>query len=368
MHVLITADTVGGVWTYTRELVTGVSRQGMRVTLVSFGGIPSPEQRAWMDEIPALDYRPTGFRLEWMQGAEGEVEKSKTYLETVVHEVKPNILHLNQYAYGSVAPEIPRVVVAHSDVISWWVSVNGEEPPESAWLHWYRETVNTAVSRAEAVVAPSQWMLDTICTHYGKPQRGLVIHNGRTPDQFASHPAKRPLVLAVGRLWDRGKQVSLLANACPGVPVCIAGSEDHPEPQYRGDLGLGTATSNLKVLGLQSQEQLRALYAQASMYAATSCYEPFGLAPLEAALSQCALVANDIPVFHELWGESAYYFRKNDAQSLSSAIREISHNPALRSTYARSAYERGRTRFSAERMCRDYESLYRRLAPCMENA
>ena len=41
MHVLITADTVGGVWTYTRELACGLLHRGHRVTLVSFGRIPS---------------------------------------------------------------------------------------------------------------------------------------------------------------------------------------------------------------------------------------------------------------------------------------------------------------------------------------
>ena len=44
MHVLITADTVGGVWTYTRELACGLLHRGHRVTLVSFGRIPSPAQ------------------------------------------------------------------------------------------------------------------------------------------------------------------------------------------------------------------------------------------------------------------------------------------------------------------------------------
>ena len=51
MHVLITADTVGGVWTYTRELVSGLIARGMRVTLVSFGEIPMPEQTAWMERL-----------------------------------------------------------------------------------------------------------------------------------------------------------------------------------------------------------------------------------------------------------------------------------------------------------------------------
>ena len=136
MHVLITADTVGGVWTYTRELVTGLSQRGARVTLVSFGDLPSPQQTIWMNHLPDVDYRPTAFPLEWMQGAEQEVEESKRYLEAVLREVKPDVLHLNQYAYSNVASEYPRVVVAHSDVISWSLSVTGEEPAESCWLRW----------------------------------------------------------------------------------------------------------------------------------------------------------------------------------------------------------------------------------------
>lgn len=30
MRVLLTADTVGGVWTYARELATGLARRGCR--------------------------------------------------------------------------------------------------------------------------------------------------------------------------------------------------------------------------------------------------------------------------------------------------------------------------------------------------
>jgi glycogen synthase len=49
MHILVTADTLGGVWTYTRELVTGLVRRGDRITLVSFGDIPTAAQTRWMD-------------------------------------------------------------------------------------------------------------------------------------------------------------------------------------------------------------------------------------------------------------------------------------------------------------------------------
>ncbi len=117
MHVLMTADTVGGVWTYTQELVSGLIQQGIRVTLVSLGKLPSPQQSAWIDALPELDCRPTDYRLEWMQDSERDVEESGNYLESVIREVRPDLLHLNQYCYGTVSPELPRIVVAHSDVV-----------------------------------------------------------------------------------------------------------------------------------------------------------------------------------------------------------------------------------------------------------
>ena len=80
MHILVTADTLGGVWTYTRELVTGLVRRGDRVTLVSFGDIPTGAQTRWMDGLANLDYRPTAFKLEWMLDSEADMEASSQYL------------------------------------------------------------------------------------------------------------------------------------------------------------------------------------------------------------------------------------------------------------------------------------------------
>ena len=54
LRVLITADTVGGVWTYARELVTGLVTRGVRVTLVTFGEIPLPDQTSWMNRLHGL--------------------------------------------------------------------------------------------------------------------------------------------------------------------------------------------------------------------------------------------------------------------------------------------------------------------------
>jgi glycosyltransferase involved in cell wall biosynthesis len=161
----------------------------------------------------------------------------------------------------------------------------------------------------------------------------------------------------VGRLWDCGKQVSLLTHYPQALPVWIAGSEVHPEESLRADSGL-VGGANVELKGLLPEKQLRLLFSRAAIYAATSRYEPFGLAPLEAALSRCALVANDIPSFHELWGDAAVYFRSNDGADLAEKIRQLAADPPLRRTFALRAYRRAMQRFTAERMVSDYLQLY----------
>jgi glycogen synthase len=361
MHVLITADTLGGVWIYTRELVSGLARRGVRVTLVSFGEIPGPEQTAWLDGLPNVDFRPTAFRLEWMQDSEADLEASAEYLGELVRDVNPELLHLNQYCYGSLPGDLPRLVVAHSDVLSWWTAVHGGPPPDSSWIRGYREMVTSGLSRATAVVTPSRWMLDQLAEHYIRPARASVICNGRSPGLFEANAAKEEYMISVGRLWDCGKQVSLLTNCELPLKAVVVGSAIHPDQAFRA-AEQNQSNRRVQFVGPQTPERLRRLFSHAAIYAATSRYEPFGLAPVEAALSRCAIVANDIPSFRELWGDAACYFRQNDAHSLASELARLHSDPVLCRKYAESAYQRARQRLSADRMVEDYMELYRTLA------
>jgi glycosyltransferase involved in cell wall biosynthesis len=362
MHVLVTADAVGGVWTYARELVTGLSRKGVQVTLVSFGDIPSVPQIEWLEGLRGVDFLPTAFRLEWMQDAENDIEASSDYLRRVIDEVQPDILHLNQFCYGSLKVDIPKLVVAHSDVVSWWVNVKGSEPPVDRWTAWYRDVVGRGLAEATGVVAPSRWMMDCVESIYGKPTQGCVIYNGRTPTLFNPFVTKEDSVLSVGRLWDGGKQAALLTQIATKVPVYIAGTEEHADESFRSaESSLGKSHPQLFLKGPQSEAQLRQLFGKASMYVATSRYEPFGLAPVEAALSRCALICNDIPTFRELWGDAAIYFKRNDAEDLQAAIEQLHADREMRLTFANLAYNRARQRFTAERMVDEYLNLYQAL-------
>jgi glycosyltransferase involved in cell wall biosynthesis len=189
-----------------------------------------------------------------------------------------------------------------------------------------------------------------------------VIYNGRDPALFCPSLRKSGYVLAAGRVWDEAKQVSLLLAKRQAAPVQIAGSYEPPDRTSGVRISDLAAHENVTLLGAQSEHQMRALYANASIYALTSCYEPFGLAALEAALSGCALVANDIPVFHELWGDSAIYFSRNDPDVLAIAIRTLSENPELRENYAQRVRQRAYERFDSQRMVSEYEAAYGQVA------
>lgn len=359
MHILITSDTVGGVWTYTQELVTGLVRAGHRVTLVSFGKLPLPNQTKWMKTLQRLDYRPTEYRLEWMEVSGRDIEESRNYLELLITEVAPDVLHFSQYCYGDLDVDIPKIVVAHSDVVSWWVAVHGCEPEDTPWIHNYRQIVTGGLRGADIVVAPSRWMLEQVSKYYLRPAAGLVIHNGRNPALFDSKHSKEDFVLSVGRVWDPAKNISLLLERQQETRIRVVGWEREPGREDR--VRSLSVPSNVELLGPKSQEELQELYARAGIYVGTSRYEPFGLAPLEAALSGCALVMNDNPVFHELWDGAGLFFAKNDSGDLTEKIAALRTDSQLRQQYADHAYEVALERFSASRMVEEYEHAYEKI-------
>ena len=364
MHVLVTADSLSGSWTYARELVTGLVTRGVHVSLVSFGEIPLPNQTAWMDHLHGLEYYPTAFRLEWMQEAEEDLPESSQFLISLIREIRPDILHLNHFCYGNLPVDIPRVVMTHGDLLTWSQAVHERLPRSGQSLTWYRSTVLQGLRGADAVVAPSAWMLEQISDCYGTPARGEVIYPGRNPIFFNPYVSKDDCVLAVGRLVDASKQVFLLTQQPHPLPVCIVGTEQTvpiPRIPIRADVKIATEQTTVAIRGPQTDAQLRALYSRAAIYAATSRYEPLGMPALEAAFSRCAIVANDIPSYREIWGDAALYFRRNDASSLAENIRLLNEDRSMRRAFAELAYTRARERFTTKRMIDQWLELYRSL-------
>jgi glycosyltransferase involved in cell wall biosynthesis len=198
-------------------------------------------------------------------------------------------------------------------------------------------------------------MLREMERHYGAPEEGRVIYNGRDPRYF--HPGhKEDFVLTAGRLWDEAKNVAALERIAPRLPwrVYVAGERRHPEG---GCAGL----SNVEPLGCLTSEEMSDWMARAAIYALPAKYEPFGLSVLEAALSGCALVLGDIPTLRELWEGAALFVPPGDDKRLVEAIRGIAVDDARRREFGALARRRA-LEFTPERMAAGYMALYSQLA------
>src|SRR5436305_4387287 len=286
-RVLMTADTVGGVWTYALELARGLGERGVEVALATLGAPINELQREKVDRIPNLRVFEGHFKLEWMDDPWRDVEKSGDWLLNLERRICPDVVHLNGYTHGALPWGSPTVMVGHSDVLSWWRAVRREEAPEA--YDRYRREVAAGLAAADLVVAPSAAMLAALVAAYGDLPRTAVIPNGRDARLFRP-TAKEPMVFSAGRLWDEAKNLQALETVAPRLPwpVFVAGESRHPD-------GGEIHPHHTRLLGRLSQRALAAWLGRSSLYALPARYEPFGLSVLEAALAGCALVLGDIP-------------------------------------------------------------------------
>ena len=194
MHVLLTTDSVGGVWTYTEELSAGLIRNGHQVTLVTLGRALDAGQRAWVDAMRGKRFRciETEYRLEWMDDAGDDLRRSDELLRELVLREQPDLLHTNQYAYGELSDIIPVLLTGHSDVLSWWEAVHGERLADTGRLRAYTTLVRSGLQSATRLAAPTAWMARELREQYGVDRFIEVIPNGRTPELFHAGDYRRP--------------------------------------------------------------------------------------------------------------------------------------------------------------------------------
>ncbi len=349
-RVLMTTDTVGGVWNYAMELAQGLSRLGVHVGLAAMGGRPSRAARADARRIHGLELFESTYKLEWMRDPWRDVEAAGNWLMQLEARFRPDVVHLNNFAHGDLPWGVPVVMVAHSCVPSWWEAVK-KSPLPAEWNE-YKRRVQAGLHAAQLVVAPTQAMLDDLERHYGPMPHKRVIPNGRSLGLAGASIAKEPLIMAAGRLWDEAKNITALDAVAPKLswPVFVAGDTQHPE-------GGAVATKSLRLLGRLHTKTLGGWLSRAGIYASPVRYEPFGLAPLEAAYAGCALVLGDIPSQREVWADAAAFVPPDDTDLLGSTLQRLCADERLRRIMAERAHARAQA-FSGCRMLASYREAY----------
>lgn len=354
-RVLMTADTLGGTWTYALELSRALCAHGCEVALATMGRLPDSAQRREAAAVAGLTLHASARRLIWMSDAWPDVDAAAGWLGDLAARLRPDVVHLNDLGHGHLAWPAPVLTVVHSCVLSWWRAVHGAAAPDT-WTR-YAEHVRRGLAAADLVVAPTQAMLGEARRLYGPLRATRVIANAR---DLPPVPAGRrdPIVVSAGRLWDEGKNVAALAAVAPRLawPVLVAGAGDSPD-------GARATLPNVTRLGRLTPVALRRLLARASIYALPARYEPFGLSVLEAAQAGCALVLGDIASLRENWDGAALFVAPHDEEALTATLQRLIEDRALRAWLGTAAAARAaQARFAPRAMAAAYLDAYAQLA------
>lgn len=354
LRVLMTADTVGGVWTYCCELVRALAAHDVHVTLATMGVPPSRAQTEAIAALPNVELESSSYALEWMREPWRDVDAAGDWLVSIAARVKPDIVHSNGYSHATLPFGVPVVVVAHSCVCTWFRAVRGGEAPGE--YDEYRRRVTAGLSAANMIVGPTEAVLRDVLAAYGIDRPSRVICNGRDAADWP-RGTKEPFVLAAGRMWDDAKGLATLDAAASSVrwPIHVAGPTSGP-------LGEGSVQpTGVRPLGELRPDALASWMSRASIYALPARYEPFGLSVLEAALAGAALVLGQIETLQELWGDAVVYVTPGDAHELARALDSLAADPLRRRALAAQSRTRALA-FTPARMAASYRELYQELA------
>lgn len=355
LRLLLTTDAIGGVWQYSVDLAAALAGHGVETVLAQLGPAPSEAQRAEAQAIPGVTFVETGLPLDWLSDGPAPVLAAGAEIAMLARRHAVDLVQLNMPTLAATdLPGVPVIAVTHGCVSTWWQHARHGVPLDSGFA-WHRALTEQRLHAADCVVAPSAGYAEVVQRHYGLPILPTVVHNGRAPLVTPRSEPVQDCVLTVGRLWDSVKGAELL-DAVAGalsVPFHAAGAAAGPH-------GETVRLENLHLLGQLDSAALARWLAARPVFVSAACFEPFGLAVLEAAAAGCALVLADIPVFRELWDGVALFVPVRDAAAYRAAIERIIGDLALRRRLGDAAAERAR-RYTPARMADAMLPLYRQL-------
>jgi glycosyltransferase involved in cell wall biosynthesis len=320
----------GGTELVVSQLTEGLVARGHEVTVFATGDSRTTAELRWLYESAEWPPQPL-TDLNHSMWALGEVQLGEY---DVIHVHSATALSAHR-----LMPDLPLVYTMH----------HVREEALSAFYAHHPRVTYVAISADQASREVS--LPDVTVIHHGLDPRGYEWTS--RPDDY---------VAFLGRLAPiKGAHTAIDAAEAAGVPIRVAGAV-HDEDRAFGDREIAPrlARPHVTHLGTIGMEAKRVLLRDArALLAPIEWNEPFGLVLIEAMLSGCPVIAYPRGSVPELVESGVTGFIVRDRDELTALLRAGS---ALHAFDRRRCRMRAAERFSCDRMVREYESLYARVA------
>ena len=381
LRIVIGGDTfypdVNGAARFTERLAAGLVARGHHVFIMA----PAQEYRRstgieiiegepmTVHRLPSLRWPPHDWlRFVWPW-------RSKFYARQVLDEVQPDVVHFQSHivigrglAYEAHKRGIR--VVGTNHVMPENILDFTKLPPflKGRFVKWGWDMAKRTFVLAQAITTPTQRAADFFVQATGLTDVRAVSCGIRASNYTADlTPRAENRVLFVGRL-TREKQIDLLLEAVQSmdpklnVKVDIVGGGDQLRNLEHHAKSLGLS-DRVTFYGRVDEDELRALYTRASVFAMPSIAELQSIATMEAMASGLPVVAADAMALPHLVhdGENGYLFDPTSRDDLAAKLTTVlTADPAERLRLQESSLE-GVKVHDIDRTLRTFEALYRGL-------
>lgn len=194
----------------------------------------------------------------------------------------------------------------------------------------------------------------------------FVVHNGvdmDAVDPYRATVTTPPTLVTAARLIER-KNLGTLVRALgrtTDTTLRIVGDGPHRSALERVAADAGVE-ANVEFLGyLPDREDVYEELAGADAFVMPSHGEGFCVAVAEAMAVGLPVVVSDLPVFHEVVGESGIYVDHTSPEAIATAITDLFADLEGARQLGSRNRERIRERFTLERCARGYRDVYERV-------
>ena len=174
--------------------------------------------------------------------------------------------------------------------------------------------------------------------YYSKGKKPVIVTQNAIQSHFLNNSPetrgteKKDFILFVGNI-KKHKGLDCLLEAFTEARksglnqmlLIVGSSKDFrsKDNSFRDKLSIFDS-EEVKFTGFIRNDELRRLYAEASLLVQPSLYEGFGLPPLEAMYNGTMALISDIPVFHEIYDEfPVTFFRAGDSYDLKEKLLSL---------------------------------------------
>ncbi len=201
--------------------------------------------------------------------------------------------------------------------------------PDS-WVQtvYFRFLLPRMLRRADGVLTVSEASKEMIAATYGVVREKIfVVPNVvRAVTPVAPAPREAPYLLMVNAAYRHKNAAELLEQHAlwrPRYRLKILAGEGSYREELRRQVKLLGLVASVDFLPSVSDEELAALYVNASALVYPSRMEGFGLPPAEAMLYGTPVIVSDIPVFREVLGDAPLFVQLGDTASWRRALEGI---------------------------------------------